>query len=150
MAACRSSWSRPTATSPRPRCCAARTSPSPRTGGPSRSADSGLQAFQCRAQAGGSLFGLLATLALLLDDLLGRARDEGGVAELGVDPGDLVAEFLDLLLQPRTLGLEVDDLADRQCIRRLADHELQRSLRRGRRGLDALDARQPLDGSTVC
>src|SRR6185436_19413508 len=122
MAACKSSWSRPTATSPRPRCCAARTSPSPRTGGPSRCADSGLQAFQCRAEAGAGLLGLLAALALLLDDLLGRARDEGGVAELGVDLGDLVAKLLGLLLQPRALGLEVDDLADRQGVGRLADH----------------------------
>src|SRR5215216_602217 len=107
------------------------------------------EAFQRRAEAGAGLLGLLAALALLLDDLLGRARDEGGVAELGVDLRDLVAELLDLLLQARALGLEVDDLADRQRIGRLADHELQRGLGCSLRGLDALDAGQPLDGGAV-
>ena len=70
-------------------------------------------------------------LALLLDDLFRRAGHEVGVAELGVDLGDLVGEFFDFLLQPRAFGLEVDDLADRQGIGRLADHDLQRGLRCG-------------------
>ena len=86
-----------------------------------------------------------AALALLLDDFLGRARHEVGVAELGVDLADLVGQLLDFLLQPRAFGLEVDDVADRQRIGRLAHHDLQRGLGRGRGGLDALDARQPLD-----
>ena len=45
---------------------------------------------QRRDQAGPGLFGLGAALALLLDDFLGRARHEVGVAELGVDLADLV------------------------------------------------------------
>ena len=39
-------------------------------------------------------FGLGPALALLLDDLLGRARQEIGVAELGVDLGDLGRDLL--------------------------------------------------------
>ena len=58
-------------------------------------------------------------------------------------------ELLDLLLKPRALGLEVDDLADRQRIGRLAQHDLQRRLGRRRGRLDALDPRQPLDGGAM-
>src|SRR6185437_12132337 len=103
------------------------------------------QPLQRGAEAGARLLGLGATLALLLDHLFGRARDEVRIAELGVDLADLVRKLLDLLLKPRALGLEVDHLADRQRIRRLAQHDLQRRLGRRRRRLDALDARQPLD-----
>src|SRR4051812_32696225 len=77
------------------------------------------EALQRGAEAGARLLGLGAALALLLDHLFRRARDEVRVAELGVDLGDLVRQLLDLLLEPRGLGLEVDHLADRQGIGRL-------------------------------
>src|SRR5260370_40696721 len=72
------------------------------------------QPLQRRAEARASLFGLGATLALLLDDFLGRARHEVGIAELDVDLADLVGELLDFLLQARAFGFEVDDVSDRQ------------------------------------
>src|SRR4051812_1681087 len=86
---------------------------------------SGAEPLQRRAETRAGLLGLRAALALLLDDLFRRLRHESGVAELGVDLGYLVRQLLDLFLQPRALGLEVDHLADWQGISRLADHDLQ-------------------------
>jgi hypothetical protein len=51
---------------------------------------------------------------LLLDDLLGRAAHEIGVAELRGDLGDVGVELLHLLSQTGLLGREVDDAFQRQ------------------------------------
>src|SRR5215475_751480 len=58
---------------------------------------------------------LLALLALAFDHILRRARDEVGVAELGVDAGDVGFNARHLLLEARLLGGEVDHPLERQC-----------------------------------
>src|SRR5215469_7352723 len=66
----------------------------------------------------------LALLFLFFDDLFRRAGDEIGIAELGVDPGDVGVALRHLLGEPRALGGKIDNTLERQCSDVAAYHEL--------------------------
>src|SRR5208282_1689429 len=51
---------------------------------------------------------LLALFAFAFDDLLRRALEEVGIAELGVDAGDVRIALGHFLGEPRTLGGKID------------------------------------------
>ena len=53
----------------------------------------------------------LALLAIGFHDLLGGARQEIGIGELGVDALDVGLDLQALLLEPRALSREIDDMA---------------------------------------
>src|SRR5262249_25369488 len=85
---------------------------------------------------------LLALLALAFDHVLRRARDEVGVAELGVDAGNVGCNARHFLLQARFLGGKIDHALARQRPYLPAHDELHRALRRTRRERDFGEARQ--------
>src|SRR5262249_1057655 len=86
---------------------------------------------------------LLALLALAFDHVLRRARDEVGVAELGVDAGDVGCNARHFLLQARFLGGKIDHALARQRPYLPAHDELHRALRRTWRKRNFGEARQP-------
>src|SRR6476660_6370455 len=75
----------------------------------------------------------LAFLALAFDHVLRRARDEVGVAELGVDAGDVGCNARHFLLEARFLGGEINHPLERQRRDFPAYDELHRALGRTRR-----------------
>src|SRR5262249_55872734 len=77
--------------------------------------------------------GFFALLALAFDHILRRARDEVGVAELGVDAGDVGCNARHFLLEARFLGGKIDHPLERQRRDFPAHDELHRALRRTRR-----------------
>jgi len=67
---------------------------------------------------------LVALLALTLDDLLGRALEEVGIAELLIDAGDVGIAFGHFFREPRTLSGKVDDASQFETHSLTPDHEL--------------------------
>src|SRR3954469_363160 len=84
----------------------------------------------------------LAALALLVDDLLRRSREEIGVRELGVDLVDIGSELAALLVEARGLGAEVDDALERQRRDFAAHDELHRAARSALGDGDCGEARE--------
>src|SRR5215207_7907195 len=74
----------------------------------------------------------VAALALLVDDLFRRTRQEIGIGELHVDLVDVAGELGALLVEACHLGLELDDAFERQRRDLAAHDELHRAPRRGR------------------
>src|SRR5882757_11117081 len=72
--------------------------------------------------------GLLAFLALAFDHVRGRAPDELGIGELGVDAGDVGLHPRQLFLQARFLGRDVDHALERQRRHLAPNDKLNRSL----------------------
>src|ERR1700730_19371254 len=58
--------------------------------------------------------GFFALLAFAFNHVLRRARDEVGVAELGVDAGDVGCNARHFLLEARFFGGEIDNPLERQ------------------------------------
>src|SRR6266568_1973316 len=85
---------------------------------------------------------LLALLALAFDHVLRRAGDEVGVAELGVDAGDIGCNARHFLLEARFLGGKIDHPLERQRRDFPAHDELHRALRRTRRERNFGEARE--------
>src|SRR5437660_1202096 len=94
------------------------------------------QPGQARGQLRVQRFVLRELLALLLDDLGGRAVDEVRATELAARESDRVGGALDLLLQPLPLGAHVDDAAERDVELRSADDTERRRLGSDRGGID--------------
>ena len=103
------------------------------SGGSAQSPERGLQALQSLLGGGGAF-------ALLLHHVLGRARREVLVAELGVDLVDLAPKLAGLFFETRLLRLQIDDIRDRQGERRLVDDHLDGT---GRGGLGHVDRLEP-------
>src|SRR3989338_4387198 len=81
--------------------------------------------------------------------MVGRTGEELRIAELGVDLLHLVGKLAELLAQARRLGIEVDDIGQRQDERRLVEHELHRAMRSFRRDIDGRKTRETLDEIAV-
>src|SRR5690606_20556536 len=73
------------------------------------------QALEGGAKLGAALHRLVATVALLLDDLRRCLGNELRIAELAVDLLGLVVDLGDLLFEPRALRPDVDDAGKWQC-----------------------------------
>src|SRR5215208_8416837 len=90
--------------------------------------------------------GGVAALALLVDDLFRRTREEIGVGELHVDLVDVAGELGALLVEACHLGLEVDDAFERQRRDLAAHDELHGAARRALGDGDRGEAREAADG----
>ena len=88
----------------------------------------------------------VAALALLVDDLFRRTREEIGIGELHVDLVDVAGELGALLVEARHLGLEVDDAFERQRRDLAAHDELHGAPRSALGDGDRGEARKPTDG----
>src|SRR5271163_4993490 len=82
-----------------------------------------LQPLQRLGDLGLAHLRLLALFFFFLDDLFRRARDKIGVAELGIDTGDVGIGLRHLLGEPRTFGVEIDQPRKLQTHRLASDNK---------------------------
>src|SRR5438552_6205299 len=112
---------------------------------PSRGSGSG-EPLEGAGQLGLGLGGVGQPLALLLDDLGGRAGDEALIGELLLELVDLGGEARHLLVEAGALLAEVDRAGQRQGQRRLVDNQRHAARRNvAAAGIDAVEPRQPQD-----
>src|SRR5580698_248341 len=100
----------------------------------------GSQSAHRLAQARRKRLSIRTLLLLLVDDVFGGAGDKVGIAEFGVETGNLAFRLLQLLFEACTFFREIDHVAERQSRDAFADHELRRAFRNR---IGEFDRRQP-------
>ncbi len=92
---------------------------------------------------------MTSELEIVMPRFMRGIRDKPGIAELGVDLGDLAFELADFLGETRRLRRHVNQTRERQNERCFIKHDLHRALRHDIGHIRRFKPRQPHDGIAV-